>query len=126
MDPNRVTFAILAMFAGCAATSTLAQSYPFDGLYKPRGADYENWDCQIVGQDRGAISIKGDELRGIESQCRLLKPTSVNGMDAVLYDMECAGEGEKWTERVMFMKAEFGVYYIINNFVAEWQSCAAE
>lgn len=77
-------------------------------------------------EPRGAISIKGDELHGIESLCRLVKPTSVNNMDAVLYDMECAGEGEEWTERVMLMKAEFGVYYIINNFVAEWQICSAE
>ena len=63
-------------------------------------------------------------LRGIETYCKLSNPVNVNGMSAVLYEGACAGEGYEWNERIMLMAAEFGVYYISENSVAEWQNCA--
>jgi hypothetical protein len=119
---------ILALTLACAAlgaTDVLAQtSNPFGGLYKPRGAEFANWDCETVGQDGGAISINGYEMRGVESFCSLTNPVRVNGMSAMLFDAECAGDGGEWKERIMLMVADFGVYYITDKFVAEWQNCA--
>jgi len=114
----------MATCVALAATNLAAQSNSFDGLYKPRGADYANWDCRTVGQDSGAIEIQNYEIWGVESLCRLNNPIPVNGMSAVLFDAECAGEGYEWTERVMLMSADFGVYHITDSFVAEWQNCA--
>jgi len=124
MHSKKIGFVIIATCIALAATNVAAQSNSFDGLYKPRGAEYANWDCKTVGQDGGAIAIKNGEVWGVESMCTLNNLVPVNGMSAVLFDADCAGEGSEWTERVMLMNADFGVYYITNSFVAEWQNCA--
>lgn len=107
-------------------SSISAQSNAYGGLYKPRGAEFAHWDCETIGQDGGAISINGGELWGVESFCSLNNPVGVNGMSATLYDAECSGEGYEWNQRVMLMVAEFGVYFITDKSVAEWQNCAWE
>jgi len=107
-----------------AATNVTAQTDSFDGIYKPRGTEYANWDCKTVGQDGGAVAIKNGKIWGVESLCTLKNPVQVNGISGTLFDAECAGEGNEWAERVMLMNADFGVYYITDRFVAEWQSCS--
>ena len=114
------------IFTLFGATSVLADTSVFDGLYKPRGSEFESWDCKTVGSDGGAMSIDNNILRGVESYCSLNNPVNVNGMNAVLFDADCAGEGYEWTDRVMFMSADFGVYYITDKFVSEWQSCSSQ
>jgi hypothetical protein len=118
---------ILALTLACealGATHATAQTDRFDGVFKPRGAEFTNWDCKTIGQDGGAVAIRNGEIWGVESFCKIAKPVPVNGMDAVLYEAECGGEGYEWKERIMLMKADFGVYYITDKFVAEWQYCA--
>jgi hypothetical protein len=122
---NSVTCA-LAISAMLGATGVAADTSAFDGIYKPRGSNFESWDCKTIGQDGGAVAIDGNVLRGVETYCKLNNPVNVNGMSAVLFDAECAGEGYEWAERVMFMTADFGIYYITDKFVAEWQSCAVQ
>lgn len=98
----------------------------FDGKYRPVGDEFARWDCHTVGRDGGALAIQNDVFFGVESRCDLSSPVNVNGMNAVLYDAKCSGEGYEWSERVMFMASEKGVYYITKQFVAEWQSCEAK
>lgn len=115
---------VISLFVG--ATSVNADTTNFDGVYKPVGEEFSHWDCKTVGQDGGAISIKNNVFRGIENRCRLNNPTNVNGMSAILFDAECAGEGSEWTQRIMLMQSDFGVYYITDQFVATWQKCPSQ
>lgn len=115
--------ALALVSAALGATNVAAQTDRFDGIYKPRGAEFSNWNCKNIGEDGGAVAVKNGEIWGVESLCQLSKPLPINGMDAVLYDADCGGEGEQWTERVMLMKADFGIYLIKDSFVSEWESC---
>ena len=62
----------------------------FDGKYRLN----KHWDCKSVGMDGGAMEIRGGKLHGVESLCLITNPTKIRGMDAVLYDLQCSGEGE--------------------------------
>ena len=62
-------------------------------------------------------------LEGVESSCKLTKPTKVRGMDAVLYDAICSSEGEQYSYRVMLMRRDNGIYVVQNGYASEWRSC---
>ena len=79
---------------------TLALAGPFDGVYKQNA----NAECALVGVDGGAIEIREGIFYGVESECRMTRPVNVVDMDAVLFTMQCSGEGTSWTERAMLMK----------------------
>lgn len=85
--PVALTAVFLALPAG-------AQSR-FDGAWTFRDAASCNPASDSV------VRIAGDELRYWESGCRLSNPTAVRGLDATLYDADCAGEGETWQTRLM-------------------------
>ena len=78
----------------------LAFAGPFDGVYKQTA----NSECALVGADGGAIEIREGIFYGVESECRMTRPVNVVDMDAVLFTMQCSGEGTSWTERAMLMK----------------------
>jgi hypothetical protein len=105
----------------CLATPLAAG--PFDGLYRPDQPWAEGWDCQTVGSDGGALSIKDDLFQGVENQCRLTNPVPVTGMDAILYDAECAGEGETYSYRLMLMRTPEGVAMIEDGSVVPLARC---
>lgn len=94
-----------------------------DGLYKPRGAEFSNWDCKSVGEDRGAISISGNVLTLTEEACTLSNPTSVDGTAAVSFDAACAVEGTEYEAKVSLQKTNFGVVFGGDGFFEEWESC---
>lgn len=94
---------------------------PFDGIYRPDQA--ESWDCQSIGQDGGALSVQGDTFTGVENQCKLTNPVPVTGMDAILYDAECAGEGELYSYRIMLMRLPEGLAVIQDGYVNQLVSC---
>jgi hypothetical protein len=96
---------------------------PFDGLYRPDEPWAEGWDCQSVGSDGGALAIKGDEFYGVESLCKLRNPTQVNGMDAMLFDAECNGEGMSYSYRLMLMRLPEGVAVIQDGSVSALKRC---
>jgi hypothetical protein len=113
----RSTVLALALFP------SLALATPYDGLYRPNYDFAASWDCTSVGMEGGALAIEGDRLIGVESACELGAPVEVRGMNAVLYDATCEGEGEAYEERVMLMAHDFGVYVIRDGIVADWLSC---
>lgn len=94
----------------------------FDGLYFPTGLQ---WSCNPVdvGMDGGSLQIEGNNLIGVENFCELSQPTPVRGMDAVLYDANCAAEGEEYSLRVMLLRQRMGVYVITEDGVADWTRC---
>jgi len=57
--------ALVAATICTAVISTVAasQSNSFDGVYKPRGAEFSHWDCKSIGRDNGAFSIKSSPAK---------------------------------------------------------------
>lgn len=111
---------LLALCLGAVALTARAEQ--FDGLYAPTGMP---WSCDIqdVGMDGGALQIDGTRMTGVETYCRLSRPTQVRGMDAVLYDATCASEGMDYSFRVMLLKKPNGVYVVRPDGIAEWSLC---
>jgi len=108
----------------CAAVliAAIATATPFDGLYKLVDG---SWSCnpEDIGMDSGALSLQDGYLHGIENSCELTEPTNVRGMDAVLYDALCSGEGEQYSYRLMILRHEQGIYLVQDDYVAEWHNC---
>jgi hypothetical protein len=112
----------ILMALGLALAATPLVAGPFDGLYQPAGM---NWSCRAdqVGMDGGALSIRNNELRGVENFCRLTRPTPVRDMNAVLYDAVCSAEGTQYSERVMILRHSRGVHIIRDGWVSDWRYC---
>ena len=69
------------------------------------------------------MCIRDSIYTGVENQCRLTNPVQVTGMDAVLYDAECAGEGETYSYRLMLMRLPDGIAVIQDGSVSELLTC---
>jgi hypothetical protein len=102
---------------------TTSQAVAFDGLYRPDQPWAEGWDCKSVGMDGGALAVQDGVFYGVENTCELTNPTEVRGMDAVLYDAVCAGEGETDTYRMMLMRVEGGLAVIRNGSANVMKRC---
>ena len=100
--------------------SAQAQS-PFDGIYFPTGAT--GWDCRTIGADTGALAVANGFVEGVENRCAMTNPVNVRDLPAVLYDLECSGEGLVSTERAMLMRSSHGLYVIRDGYVADWTRC---
>lgn len=109
------SLAVTLLAAGPVAAQT-----SFDGVYRQGlGAD-----CAAVGQDGGALQIEDGVFTGVESQCRMTDPVEVRGMEAVLYDMACSGEGSAWSARAMFMRAaDGGLILVWDGFAFKYDRC---
>jgi hypothetical protein len=94
---------------------------PFDGVYRQTA----NAECALIGANGGSIRIASGIFYGVETQCQMTRPVDVNGMDATLYTMECAAEGEQWTERAMLMRTADGegLYMIWDGYVFVYSLC---
>jgi len=112
-----IALTLAALLAGPVAAE------PFDGLYRPASPFGKNWDCQSIGQEGGAMSVQGDTFTSVENQCRLTNPVPVTGMDAILYDAECMGEGEFYAYRMMLMRLPDGIAVIQDGWVMELLAC---
>ncbi|WP_234992200.1 hypothetical protein [Roseisalinus antarcticus] len=55
----------------------------------------------------------------------MTKPVNVLEMDAILYTLECTGERDIWSERVMLMNAAEGdgVYMIWDGYAFRYERC---
>ncbi|SDJ40935.1 hypothetical protein [Aliiruegeria lutimaris] len=113
------SLAIVVSWVAFAAVAE-AQS-PFDGLYYPTGS--AGWDCRTLGADMGALGVLDGFLEGVENRCAMTNPVNVRDLPAVLYDLECSGEGTTYAERVMLMRSDQGIYVIRDGYVAEWSRC---
>ncbi|MBF9036001.1 hypothetical protein HKCCE2091_17265 [Rhodobacterales bacterium HKCCE2091] len=82
-----------------SAAPALAQVAP--GFYD---APVENdLVCTEISDGRLEIRENG-EIRFYESLCSIANPIGVSALNgAVLYEAQCAGEGEEWTTAVMLM-----------------------
>lgn len=94
---------------------------PYDGTYKQTA----NAECALVGVDGGAVKIEDDIFYGVEVECRMTDPVDVTNMDATLYDMQCSGESETWTERAMLMPdaEDNGLYMIWSGYAFRYDRC---
>jgi hypothetical protein len=73
----------------------------------------------------GRLGIRDGQLVGLESSCTLTDPVTVDGMDAVLFDTACMGEGTEYDGgRVMLMATRDGLAIIRDGSVVEWTRCA--
>lgn len=109
----------LAFLMVMAATPALA----FDGLYRPDEPWAEGWDCQTVGMDGGALAVQDGKFYGVENTCELTNPTAIRGMDGILYDAVCTGEGMTATLRMMLMQVEGGLAVIRDGSVTTLKRC---
>lgn len=94
---------------------------PFDGVYRQTA----NADCALVGVDGGSLKIESNIFYGVEVECRMTSPVDIADMDATLYEMQCSGEGETWTERAMLMPdaEEPGIYMIWSGYAFRYDRC---
>ena len=101
----------------------LACATPYDGVYKQTA----NAECALVGVDGGALEIREGIFYGVEMQCLMTRPVNVVDMEATLYDMQCSGEAERWTERAMLMKPadSDGLIMVWNGYAFRYDRCAA-
>ncbi|WP_416510469.1 hypothetical protein [Aliiroseovarius sp. YM-037] len=109
-----------ALIAATVFSAGIAQAGAFDGIFRQTAES----DCTLIGQDGGALKIEDDVFFGVESQCNMANPTDVRDMDAVLYDMECSGEGTTWIARALFMHAaDDGLIMVWNGFAFKYDRC---
>jgi len=100
---------------------TLLAAGPFDGVYKQTA----NAECGLVGVDGGSLKIENNIFYGVEVECRMTSPVDIVDMDATLYEMQCSGEGETWTERAMLMPdaEKTGLYMVWSGYAFRYQRC---
>jgi len=113
--------AVLA--AAALAGPAWAETLPWDGTYRLS----EGADCDRVGEEGGALRIGEGVLTGVESSCRMTDPVDVLDLDATLYELECQGEGQSWTERAMLMKAAQGdgIFILWRGYAFRYDRCPA-
>ena len=98
----------LAIVAALSLTPPAFAESVLDGLWKrspiilPDGTVVDPYKCSI-GEADGTIPVIGNTYRDAESNCTMSNPTSVRGMDAILYDVTCRGEWGSQTQRELWM-----------------------
>lgn len=105
------------------AQTALAQEGDFDGLWRANPTT----DCLYTGGAGSALKIEDDVLYGVENRCNMTRPVTVRDMAAILYDMECEGEGANFTDRAMFMSAaDGGLYLIWDGLAFKYDACGED
>jgi hypothetical protein len=106
---------LLRALAVCAACVGPAAAAGLDGSYA--------MDCRNPSDT--VMEILGQIARFHESECLLTNPVAVRDMGgAVLFDAQCAGEGETWTDRMMLMPGfEGGIVRVGPGFAVTYARC---
>lgn len=92
--------------AALAACLLAAPALGFDGTYG---------ETCVPDGDNVPMVIEGDRVFFYESQCRLTNPVNVRDMEgAVLFDLQCEGEGETWTERAFLQPGWDGALIFVS------------
>lgn len=101
-----------------AAGAALGNTARFNGTY---AIDPGAREC-VVGQGDvpgAAFRIENGQFFGVESVCRLANPTNIRDMDAaMLFDLQCSGEGTQWSDRILLMKLDDGSLLRVVNGLA--------
>jgi hypothetical protein len=103
------------------ALQTFTQTNTFDGLFRPKGEEFSNWNCESIGQDGGAYSISGLKVILTEEVCTLSNPIKMS--EYMIFDAKCEFEGFKRNIQIGIKRAEFGAILEIGGVRAEWQNC---
>ena len=102
-----------AIFSFILGVSATAQSY--DGL------------CFPGNECTGPVPISGNTFFTCEENCEMEGPTSVRGMDAVLFDVTCRGDSGAFSYRMMLariMTADgLGTYAVTNDAITPLVRC---
>lgn len=111
----RIWYWVLAI-AGLASMAA-ADSRQFDGTY---AIDPAARACVLGEGDvpGAAFRIENGRFFGVESECRLANPTNIRDMDAMLFDLQCTGEGTQWSDRIFLMKMDDGSLLRVVNGLA--------
>ena len=104
-----VLTALAALMIGAPAAA-------FDGVYG---------ETCVPDGDIVPMTIQGDMILFYESHCRMTNPVNVRDMGgAVLFDLQCEGEGETWVDRVMLQpRGDGGLIYVGRGFAAMLPRC---
>ncbi|PRY75238.1 hypothetical protein CLV80_11348 [Yoonia maritima] len=108
-------------FAAAVLMPVLVFAGPYDGVYKQTAHS----ECALVGVDGGSLKIEEVVFHGVEMECRMTNPVDINDMNATIYQMECSGAGQTWTERSILMKdAETdGIIMVWNGYAFRYDRC---
>lgn len=85
--------------------ATVAQAAPFYAGV---------WVADGMGCKDG-LRITETEMFGLENRCQLTKPVQIRGIDGVLFDRVCAGEGDSYTDRLLMLNEEGGRLTMFTN-----------
>lgn len=120
---HRLTLAL----ALCATPLSAQEDFlaRLEGAYLPPAPEAARFSCDgqwgLIG---GRLGIRDGQLIGLENACTLTDPVEVRGMDAMLFDTQCAGEGVEYDGgRVMLMATRAGIAIIRDGSVVEWTRC---
>ena len=89
-------------------SGTIANAQNFDGVYSGSWDGTKtamSCDLDYQGSDGGPIVIYQQQYFGVESYCDLKNPTSIRGIDGILYDAECSEEGSTSTSRMLLIRS---------------------
>jgi len=88
-----------------------------DGMFEGDWAAGDPMACDVSGNDsiNLALRIRGDVFRGLETECRMTNPVTVRDLGAMLYDMDCTGEGDRWSYRALLMIDRDGQLVLISD-----------
>jgi hypothetical protein len=64
---------------------------------------FDGW-CFMQDVCAGPSKIKNNKFFTCEDNCRLTKPTKVDGMDGLLYEVACEGDHGSSTERMLLLR----------------------
>lgn len=105
--------AVGAALAMALFTPQMAVAFDIEGTWTTRT---DATVCE-VGYDspNHAIHIADGRFYGVENTCRMTNPVAIRGMDAMLYDMVCSGEGMEWSYRAFFARSEQGHLTMVSN-----------
>ena len=121
IDANLMRHIFSCTAFGLALLPAALGADPFDGVYKQTA----NAECALVGVDGGSLKIENNVFYGVDVTCQMTDPVDINDMDATLYQMQCSGEGETWTERAMLMPDadNTGLYMIWSGYAFRYDRC---
>lgn len=122
-DTTLMRHALRYLTLTLVAAPAILGANPYDGVYKQT----VNAECALVGVDGGSLKIEDDIFYGVEVECRMTNPVAVEDMNATLYEMQCSGEGETWTERALLMPdaEDTGLYMIWSGYAFRYDRCDA-
>lgn len=116
-----MTWRLTGFLLAIGTAPALAGISHLDGEYRPRGSD---WDCAEIGTPGGAVSLRENRYRGIESTCHITATVAVREIEAVIGDFVCGTGADVWSERRILMPTEeAGLIILADGRVLELERC---